>query len=276
MTRLRIKDKREPRLARDMLAAQVRYGQGQAHAWEKYDLSNEEGVKKLLADAGHTDYKRLVEEVRPKDAPLPLATYLFQTGLSVNLPPGESFVAIRYGDGEELARIQGESGRLVMTQYLERFRHSVRNLERCTSGEEADYGDLLSCFADGLASIEGFVNQVAQPHLDRLPRGRDELVGLDFKLDEWIPLLSGGGQRVDKSRLWWLHFKEVRSIRNWRQSHPRASVYGIGDSTFCNQLNLWRNGIALMLLYLHALTGRLATPELVRWAHVPDIELVRD
>lgn len=32
----------------------------------------------------------------------------------------------------------------------------------------------------------------------------------------------------------------------------------------------------MMLLYLHALTGRLAPPKLVKWAHVPEIELVRD
>lgn len=275
MTRLRIPDKRPPSLAKSMLAAQVRYGQGQAHAWEKYDLSTMEGVKKLLADEGYTDFKKLVEELRPIDAVLPMETHLFQEGWSFNLPPGGSFVAVREAGGEELARVTGESGRIVTSQYLERFRHSVKNLKRCTDGEEADYGDLLSCFADGLASIEGFVNEIAKPHLDRLPRGHEEQVGLDHKLDEWIPVITNG-QRVDKSQVWWRHFKEVRSIRNWRQSHPRAGVYGIGDSTFCNQLNLWRNGVALMLLYLHALTGRLATPELVKWAHVPDIELVRE
>ena len=276
MTRLRIKDRRTPSQAKAMLATQVRYGQGQAHAWEKYDLSNEEGVKKLLADAGYTNYRRLVEELRPKDAVLPLGTHVGWHGWEFKMPTGGgSYSAIRHADGEELARIEGESGRFVVSQYQERFDDSVRNLQRCTSGEEAHYGDLLSCFADGLASIEAFVNEIAQPHLDRLPRGQDEMVSLDYKLDEWIPLLSGG-QRVDKSQLWWRHFQEVRSIRNWRQAHPRASVYGIGDSTFCNQLNLWRNGVAIMLLYLHALTGRLAPPELVKWAYVPDIERIRD
>jgi len=256
-----------------MLAAQVRYGQGQAYAWQQYDLRTEEGVKRLLADRGYTDFRKLVEQVRPKDAVLPLEVHLFSEGWGIKLPPGgQSFAAIRQGD-RELARIQGESGRFVLTQYQERFKDSVRNLERCTSGEEANYGDLLSCFADGLASIESFVNYMAEPHLQRLPRGQDKRVGLDFKLDNWTPLLSEG-RSIDKSGLWWQHFQEIRDVRNERQSHPKASVYGVSDSTFCHQANLWRNGIALMLLYLHATTGRLAPPELVKRAHMPDIELV--
>jgi hypothetical protein len=59
----------------------------------------------------------------------------------------------------------------------------------------------------------------------------------------------------------------VRSRWCCCQSHPRSSVSGIGNSTFCNQLNLWRYSIALKLLYLQALTGRLATPELVKFRH---------
>jgi len=258
-----------------MLAAQVRYGQGQAYAWQQYDLRTEEGVKRLLADQGYTDFCKLVEdeEARPKNAVLPLETHLFSEGWGIKLPPGEqSYAAIRQGD-REVARIQGESGRFVLTQYQERFKDSGRNLERCTSGEEANYGDLLSSFADGLASIEAFVNYMANPHLQRMPRGQDKLVHLDFKLDFWIPLLSEG-RSIDKSGLSWQHFQEIRNIRNERQSHPKAGVYGVSDSAFCHQANLWRNGIALMLLYLHATTGRLAPPELVKRAHMPDIELV--
>ena len=256
-----------------MLASQVRYGQGQADAWQRYDLRTEEGVKQLLADRGYPDFRGLIEEVRPKDAGLPLETHLFSTGLDIVLPPGgRSYVAIRDGY-QDLARIEGESGRLVMSQYQERFRHSVRNLERCTTGEEADYGDLLSCFADGLASIEAFVNYKAEPHRSKLPRGDERIVALDFKLDRWIPLLSGGVS-VDKSQRFWQDFREIQDIRNERQSHPKAGVYGVSDSAFCRQLNLWRTGIAVMLLALHAITGRLAPPELVKRAYMPDIELV--
>ncbi len=256
-----------------MLASQVRYGQGLADAWQHYDLRIEEGVKRLLADRGYPDFDTLVEEVRPKDAVLPLETHLFSTGWNVNLPAGGgSYAAIRDGY-RDLARIEGESGRFVLSQYQERFRHSVRNLERCTTGEEADYGDLLSCFADGLASIEAFVNYKAEPHRQRLPRGAEQNVALDFKLDNWIPLLSGG-VRLDKSQKFWRDFGEIRDIRNERQSHPKAGVYGVSDSVFCKQLNLWRTGIALMLLALHTITGRLAPPELIKHAYLPEIELV--
>jgi hypothetical protein len=257
-----------------MLAVQVRYGQGQAYAWQQYDLDTEEGVKKLLADEGYPDFDKLVEEVRPRDAVLPLETHLFSEGWSWNLPPGKSYAALRQGD-QEVARIQGESGRIVETPYQERFNHSVRNLKRCTTGEGADYGDLLSCFSAGLASIEGFVNYKAGPHRHNLPRGDepDRNVSLDFKLDKWIPPLAAD-QLINKGEKYWQDFTEVRRIRNEFESHPKAVPYAIAGTIFCKQLNQWRTGIAMMLLILHAMTGRLAPPELVKNAFLPDIELL--
>jgi hypothetical protein len=258
-----------------MLAAQVRYGQGQANAWQEYDLNTKEGVKQLLADRGYPDFDTLVEEVRPKDAVLPLETHLFSDGWSFELPSGgKSFAALRQGD-KEVARIQGESGRIVATQYQERFNYSVRTLKRCTNGEEADYGDLLSCFSAGLSSIEGFVNYISEPHRDKLPRGDepDQKVSLDFKLDNWIPALSAG-QPIDKREKYWQDFREIRRIRNERESHPKTVAYPISGTVFCKQLNQWRTGIAMMSLALHAMTGRLAPPELVKHAYLPDIELV--
>jgi hypothetical protein len=255
-----------------MLVAQVRYGQGQAHAWEQYDLNTEAGIKQQLTDRGHPDFDGLVEELRLRDAVLPLETHLFSEGWSVKLPPGKSFVALRQG-GQEAARVQGESGRIVATQYQERFNYSVRTLKRCTNGEEADYGDLLSCFSAGLASIEGFVNYKAEPHRDKLPRGNkpDQKVSLDFKLDNWIPALSAG-HPIDKRENYWQDFQEIRRIRNERESHPKTVAYPISSTIFCKQLNQWRTGIATMLLALHAKTGRLAPPELVKHAFLPDIE----
>jgi hypothetical protein len=271
--KLRIRDKRSRSRAREMLVAQVRYGQGQADAWQRYDLYTAEGVKQMLADRGYPDFDGLVEELRPKDAVLPFETHLFSDGWSFNLPPGGSYAAVLQG-GREVARITGESGRLVTSEYQERFKHSVRFLERCMSGEEVEYGDLLACFSAGLASIEAFVNYRAKPHLHKLPRGDERIVALDFKLDNWIPPLSAG-KPINKGERYWQDFQKIRDIRNERESHPKEVVYGISGSIFCEQLNLWRTGIALMLLALHAVTGRLAPPELVKWAFLPDIELVR-
>jgi hypothetical protein len=274
VTRLRIRDKRSRSRARDMLAAQVRYGQGQATAWQEYDLRTMEGVKQLLADRGHPDFDRLVEEVRPKDAVLPLETHLGFQGWGINLPPGGSYAAVLQG-GKELARITGESGRFVTSEYQERFTYSVRCLKRCTNGEDAEYGDVLACFSAGLSSIEAFVNYRTKLHRHKLPRGNepDKNISLDFKLDNWIPPLSAGNP-INKSEKYWQDFRKIRDIRNERESHPKDIVYGVSGSTFIRELNLWRTGIATMLLALHAITRRLAPPELVKHAYLPDIELV--
>jgi hypothetical protein len=258
-----------------MLVAQVRYGRGQAAAWQQYDLNTEAGVKQFLADQGHPDFDQLVEALRPKDAVLPFETHLFTDSMSINLPPGGgSYAAIMQG-GEEVARVTGESGRFVLTQYQDRFNYSVRTLKRCANGEEADYGDLLSSFSAGVASIEGFVNYKAEPHRHRLPRGNDRKVGLDFKLDNWIPSLSAN-KRINKGEKYWRDFKEIRKIRNERESHSKAVLYDVSDSKFCKQLNQWRTGIAVMLLALHAMTGYFAPPELVKHAFLPEIEPVTE
>ena len=232
----------------------MRYGQGQADAWNKYNLGAEEGIKQLLADHGYTDYKKLVEESRPKDAVVPLATYVDFPAFNIKLPPGKSRAGVREAGGRDLVSFEGESGRIVMSQYQDRFAGSFKNLKRCVSDDDPDYNDLLSCFADGMASIEAFVNYMTQRHRQNLPKGDEQKVPLDFKIFDWIPRLNGGIQ-VNEGYRNWQDFEQIRRIRN-------------------KQLNLWRTGIARLLLDLHVLTGRLAPPDVVRYAYLPDIEIV--
>lgn len=274
MARFKIRDKRSPSTAREMLLVHLHHGQG-ANARKHYDLSTEAGVSKLLTDHGYGQLKQVVKDLRPRDTGLPFETYVgfgdFGPTLKANLSPG-SRMAIRGENEEEVASLEGESGSIVTSAYKARFRDSVTNLNRCIEVEEPRYGDLLSCFADGMASIEAFVNYRTQRHRQALPRGNERIVELDFKIFDWIPRLYGG-ITVDKGYRNWQNFEKIRCIRNSYASHPDIDVYRTSDSEFCEQLNLWRTGIAELLLNLHVTTKMLVPPDIVKQAYLPEIEV---
>ena len=220
-----------------------------------------------------TETSGLDQESRPKNAALPFETYLDFPSLTMDLPPGKSFFALREAGGRELARLQGQSGRLVTSEYEDRFSDAIRNLKRCTSGADAHYGDLLSCFADGKGSVEAFVSYQTDRFRNQLRRGNDRIVALDIKIDEWIPQVYG--RTINRgNNPNWKHFEEISDIRDERHSHPKGRVHADADSQFCRLLNLFRTGIARLLLDLHAITGRGAPPDIVKYAYLPDIEQV--
>jgi hypothetical protein len=72
----------------------------------------------------------------------------------------------------------------------------------------------------------------------------------------------------------WKHFEQIRDIRDERHSHPKGRVHDDADSQFCKRLNLFRTGIARLLLGLHTVTRRGAPPDIVKYAYLPDIEQV--
>lgn len=276
MVRFRVRPKRTPTDTRTYLLRMAAQRQGGPH--ERRAIRTEEELKQYYASSGY-DYKREFEYSRQKDAILgPLTVHLdanMLSSMTVNLPPGGSYIA--YGNPEEgFVRIQGDSGHIVGTPYLDNFNYAVKNLNRCTGEEEPDYRDLLSAFTSGMASIEAFLNQKMRPRLANPERDREEALrraDVETKVFDWLPQINGG-HKVDKGDRPWQDYVKLRHYRNEYHVHPKGQIYSVSSTKFCQRLNLFRTGIARFLLDLHALTGHGAPPEIPKYAYWPDIEKV--
>jgi hypothetical protein len=182
-----------------------------------------------------------------------------------------------YGnDRDGWVYVQGDSGHIVGTQYIDSFKYAVKNLNRCIEDEEPDYRDLLSAFTSGMASIEAFLNQKMRPRIDLPAPDREEALrrnDVETKVFEWLPQLTGG-PTVDKGARPWQDYVKLRHYRNEFHIHPKGQPYAVSLTEFGQRLNLFRTGIARLLLDLHTLTGHGAPPDLVKYAYWPEIELV--
>ncbi len=277
MVRFRVRPKRTPTDTRMFLLRMAAQGQGGPP--ERRAIRTEEELRQYYAAHGY-DYKREFEYSRQKDAVISLLTVHLDADLfssmQVNLPRGgESYMA--YGNPSEgFVRIQGDSGHIVGTPYVDSFDYAVKNLNRCTAEEEPDYRDLLSAFTSGMASIEAFLNQKMRSCLSGSAPDREQALkqtSVETKIFVWLPTLNGG-YSVDKGDRPWQDYVKLRHYRNEYHVHPKGQIYSVSTTEFCERLNLFRAGIARLLLDLHALTGHGAPPELPKYAYWPDIEIV--
>lgn len=277
MVRFRVRPKRTPTDTRAYLLRMAAQGQGGPP--ERRAIRTEDELKRYYAAHGY-DYRREFEYSRQKDAVISFLTVHLDADMfsrmKVNLPPGGgSYMA--YGNPSEgFVRVQGDSGHIVGTPYLDSFDYAVKNLNRCIGEEEPDYRDLLSAFTSGMASIEAFLNQKMRPRLGGTESDREEALkraDVETKVFDCLPRLNGG-YTVDKGDRPWQDYVRLRHYRNEYHIHPKGQIYSVSLTEFCQRLNLFRTGIARLLLDLHALIGHGAPPELPKYAYWPDIEKV--
>ena len=140
------------------------------------------------------------------------------------------------------------------------------------------YGDFLSCVSNGVASIEAYLGQKAGIYNKRNPGkelidNKQNKVSFDDKINEWIPIMTGG-PKLNKGTQRWEHYKKLRNIRDQQQAHSKAPALG---SDLAKLLSFFRTGIAGMLLELHILFGDRNVPAtIIRHAYLPDVEYVAE
>jgi hypothetical protein len=101
-------------------------------------------------------------------------------------------------------------------------------------------------------------------------------VSRDDKIDEWIPIMTGG-KKLNKGNQRWEHYKKLRTVRDQQQAHLKAPALGSDYRKLAKSLNIFRTGIAGMLLELHILFGDRNVPAtIIRHAYLPDVEYVTE
>ena len=110
---------------------------------------------------------------------------------------------------------------------------------------------------------------------DQLVDSRRHKVSFDTKIDEWIPKMSGG-RKLDRGGRRWADFRALREFRDQAAIHLKGGGVGIEYAELCRLLNMFRSGIAGLLVDLHLHFSERIPCIIVRYAYLGEIELVSE
>jgi hypothetical protein len=100
-------------------------------------------------------------------------------------------------------------------------------------------------------------------------------VPFDDKITQWVPRMTSGKQ-IDKSSVEWGHFVRMRRIRDDVAIHPKLSGFSTSNTKLVDQINLFKTGIARLLVNLHILFGDQIPAIIIRAGYAPVAEYIPD
>jgi hypothetical protein len=72
----------------------------------------------------------------------------------------------------------------------------------------------------------------------------------------------------------WPHFLRLKQVRDTEHTHTKSPALQITYYELCKLLNLFRTGIAALLLDLYVVFGDTVPSKIIKYAFHPDIKLV--
>lgn len=176
--------------------------------------------------------------------------------------------------GNEVMRGEGEAGTFAQATGGAFFEKAAEDFDRAISG--MDYVEFLSSLANGVASVEAYVFEKTNQYNLRNPGNelvdsKQSKVPFDDKIDKWVPLISG--QKLNKGGKEWAAFQRLKRERDTQHAHSKNPAISITYRELCKQMNLFRDGIAGLLLHMHDLFGDPVPSKIIKYALHPGIKL---
>ena len=84
------------------------------------------------------------------------------------------------------------------------------------------------------------------------------------------------GKKLDKGAKSWENYKLLRSIRDDENIHAKNLAYGFTLETLAVRINLFKTGVAGMLIQLHLLFGMRIPTSIIRARFHRDVELAEE
>lgn len=265
--------RRSRKESRDMIVMMARHGN---HYWDREwgPFTTTQHVERFLAYHGHT-LAEVVESCRDKDGwGNPFENLIPSSGWSVTLGPGD-VAGYTDSEGNEVVRMVGESGHFVEATDAALFEKAVEDFERAI--KQMNYVEFLSCLANGIASIEAYILRKVGQYNRRNPGkelvdDKHNKVPFEDKIRVWVPTMAG--KKLDLGGKNWAHFQRLKKARDTEHTHSKNPALNITYRELCKQLNLFRSGIAGLLLDLYVLFGDRVPSKIIKYAFHPDIKLV--
>jgi len=229
-----------------------------------------------LFECHGVDYDRTVETCRNWEVPVPLGENILDGSTWHVGGTAGGTVEIQTGDDTIVARAPSV---LVTHDYLKKFELALDAFHRCI--RVGDPGDMISCASQGVHSLDAYLLYRARIYnkgkrlSERLVDTKQQPVSFERKVDEWVPKMCAG-RSLDKGTKNWSDFKKLQAVRHDLGVHPKASGFSFGPAQICEYLNMFRAGTAGLLLELHLLFRDSIPRKIIRYAFLPDVEVVEE
>lgn len=250
---------RKPKLSRKesykLIVTMTMFGVHSANLQQGFPVSTENEVKQWFQDNGY-NFDKVVEECRDPDKTIPLVENML------------SSVFTMIGGNE--------TETIITSNYQSAYEIAAQHLEYALT--EASFSELESAIVRGIASIEAFINYRADKWNEQNPGAmlldsKGNKVSFDDKIDEWIPVMSGG-RKLDKSDRHWSDFKRLRGIRDNLTIHSKTLGHTVKYSEIADLINVFRTGIAGILIPLHILCRNWIPSQIIRGYYAPEVKVV--
>ena len=228
-------------------------------------------MKRFYAQNG-IDYEKLVMECQD---------------VSKKVPLFEKFIASTWTITGNLAKEENGTGKnkagegietLVFSVYWANFESAVAARDRAVmNGSFLDYQNAI---VDGIASIEGYINHRAEIFNNANPikmlhdSAENKISFLD-KIDNWVPVMTGRA-KLNKGGNEWRNFLALKQIRDDIKTHSKLTNYSISFVKQAEMVNLFRTGIAGLLIELHILFKEKIPSIIIRARYSPDVEAISE
>lgn len=276
---LKYKPRISARASKDMILLFAKYGN---HFFEgpfqfrrnDYPFRTDADVKRFYSSQG-IDFKQLVMNCRNFSLTVPI--FENQIGSTISTIGNPRVSRFDFATGKEDLVLE-EPGTHTIYGYWAAFEGASQSRDLAVS--ESSFVHFHMAIVQGIASIEGYIKHISEfwnnAHpTDQLIDSRENKVSLDEKFDRWIPKLSGGN-KFDKSIINWDHFKILKNIRDDNAVHPKTSGFTISYSDLAEQINMFRTGIAGILIQLHLLFHEKIPAVIIRARYTPDVYVVEE
>lgn len=267
---LKFKTRISRRAAHEMILLFAKHG----NHYHSRSFKTDADVKRAFAQNG-IDYEKLVMECRDFQKTVPFFENL--VGSTMSSAGGSSLARVDNMSGVTDLDTQGP-GTIVLYAYWARFETAIDALDRAVS--KSSYSELQSAVVEGIASIEGYIQYKVEHWNKHHPQqalldSAENKVRFDDKITKWVPIMTFGKQ-LERNTAEWQHFVMLRKIRDDVALHPKSSGYSISYPKLAEQINLFKTGIAWLLVKLHLLFGDIIPARIIRAAYAPDVEFVPD
>ncbi|HEY3160223.1 MAG TPA: hypothetical protein VGJ78_14760 [Vicinamibacterales bacterium] len=235
---------------------------------------SDSAVRRFMEDRGD-DFDAIVEECRDPARAAPFENRLVGGFGTVRTGSGGSVSIEDTATGEELAVLK-EDGVLVDSVYQHQFYTAVAALTRVV--ENTSLADLESAIVHGIASIEGYLNYRAgrwnRSHPEaQLVDSKESKVTFEEKVRQWIPVMARG-QTLDLGDERWRNFLTLQSLRDHWTIHPKQSARAMPFREIATYANMFRAGIAGLLMAMHKLFGERIPSQIIRAHYAAEVEVV--
>jgi hypothetical protein len=172
---------------------------------------------------------------------------------------------------EEIAGFDGD-GHLTLSPAWSRYETAERRLR--DSMERNSIEDLIGAIEAGVSAVEGFIAERARAWNSVNPSAMliddaAKKVSFDVKLNEWIPRMSGGAKIVKGGKNY-QHFAELKKFRDDFGAHIKESAHAISAQRFIRLVDLFRTGIAGMMIDLYRAFKMRVPSGMIREFHAAD------